>query len=244
MTEALTRLFSAFRGRQSKKGARTPFVVPDHLLRNAGDVLAAGKPADLGVTLISYMCDRLGVGDLSAIDVLDVGCGTRFTDSIINRRVAIKSYTGIDVNPEIIEFLKREARDPRLSYYHLAARNPLYNPQGTPLTPDAELPASGRFGLICMFSVITHQLPDDAKALFSILRRHIQPGGHLFFSADLRDSVDGYAEGFPDKPTTLSIYSPTLMRKLLTEAGWRIVSVEAKSPRGLAILDSILCVPN
>jgi hypothetical protein len=32
------------------------------------------------VFLIRYMCDQLGAGDLSG-DVLDIGCGTKFTQA-------------------------------------------------------------------------------------------------------------------------------------------------------------------
>jgi len=158
------------------------FVVPPKFLRNAPNVLELGPPADVGLTLVDYMCRRIGIDNLDGLDVLDFGCGTRFADTLMNRRVPLRSYTGIDVHGEMIEFLTREATDPRLSFHRFDARNPLYNPGGLPMTADTLLPVGDRrFDLICMFSVITHQLPEDARALFAILRRYVRCGGHLFF---------------------------------------------------------------
>jgi SAM-dependent methyltransferase len=220
------------------------FVVPPRFLRNAANVLALGPPADVGRTLADYMCRRIGVADLAGLDVLDVGCGTRFADMLMNRDVPVGSYTGIDVHRGMIEFLQAGAIDPRLSFHHFNAFTPLYNPSGEPMTAETELPVGDRrFDVICMFSVITHQLPADAQALFAILRRYVRPGGHLFFSCCLDDEsgVD-YGEA-REKPTGLSLYSTAHMRRLLAATGWKEVSLVPTNPEGLAVLDTFLCTP-
>ncbi len=43
---------------------------------------------------MNLVVERLGLRDLSESDVLDVGCGVRFTQAIINRDISINSYTG------------------------------------------------------------------------------------------------------------------------------------------------------
>lgn len=220
-------------------------IVPDKYNRNAADVHSGGfTPADTGECLIAYMCERLGLPDLAGLDVLDFGCGSRFADAIVNRRIPLRSYVGIDVYQEMIDFLREHVPDPRLSFHHVNARNPGYNPAGIPLTAETRLPIGNRtFDVICMFSVITHQLPEDARAILAMLRRHVRPVGHLFFSASLEDGDFGYRESVPDAPTALGIYSPRLLRSLLEETGWAIVSMEPPNHRDMPILDSILCRP-
>ena len=134
--------------------------------------------------------------------------------------------------------------DDRLSFHHVNARNPKYNKSGDPLLRETILPIGDkRFDVICMFSVITHQLPHDAQAIFAILRRYVKESGFLFFSACLAEGDFGYREHDPEKPTELSVFSKDLLSELLERAKWRVVSIEPESTRDLPILDSILCVP-
>jgi SAM-dependent methyltransferase len=219
-------------------------VVPQRFNKNHPEVQRMGSAAETGSWLLNYMCERLGIPDLRDCAVLDFGCGPRFAEAIVNLQIPIKSYVGIDLDKDMIDFLCSDVRDPRLSFFHVDACNPGYNPNGEPLTVDTALPIGDRrFDVICMFSVITHQLPADAEALFKILRRYIKEDGQLFFSAALEEGDFGYAETAPEAPTACSIYSPTLLRILLQRSGWKIVSLEGKEPRGLPILDSLTCVP-
>jgi hypothetical protein len=86
-------------------------------------------------------------------------------------------------------------------------------------------------------------LPDDAEAIFTILRRHIRAQGRLFFSANIEAGDFGYREAYPETPTSLSEYSLDLLHTLLERAGWTIMSIEGKNPRALPIIDSFLCYP-
>ena len=204
-----------------------------------------GPPADIGLTLIDYMCRRIGIADLAGLDVLDFGCGTRFADTLMNRDVPLRSYPGIDVHGEMIEFPAREATDPRLSFHRFDARNPLYNPDGTPMSAETLLPVGERrFDVICMFSAIIHQLPEDARMLFAILRRYVRPDGHLFFSAYVDDEAGvDYYENIPENVAGLSTYSSSHLHRLLSETGWRALSCVPPTPEDLPILDSFLCTP-
>lgn len=220
------------------------FVVPDKFNRNAPAVTALGAPADTGVQLLNYMCERIGIPDLAGRDVLDFGCGARFADSIINRNVPVGSYVGVDVYKEMIDFLVENATDPRLSFYHLDAENPLYNMEGAPLGPNTRLPVGDRlFDVLCMFSVITHQSPGNAASIFAILRRYAKKDGRLFFSAYLDDSKGDHHEVFPEKPNLLAAYAPAYLTGLLETAGWRVLSIVPRDPEDYKIVDSILCEP-
>ncbi len=218
--------------------------VPERFRRNSAEVRAMGPPAETGKWLIDYMCERLGVADLGELDVLDFGCGSRFTDAIINKRLPIKSYTGIELDQAMVEFLSANVADPRFAFHHWDARNPMYNPAGFPLSAASSLPTGERkFDLICMFSVITHQLPEDAEVLFRIFRRCIRPQGRMFFSATLEEMEENYRELIPDQPTGRSAYSPDFLQQLVERSGWQVLSREGKRPRGIPIQDSLLCTP-
>ena len=219
--------------------------IPERFNKNAADVRAMGSPADTGARLIQYMCQRLGVQDLQDSDTLDFGCGSRFADAIINKRLLVKSYTGIDVDRELIEFLCAHVQDSRMRFFHWDAYNPSYNPSGFPLKSDTRLPTADQtFDLISMFSVITHQLPSDAEALLSIFRRCIRPAGRIFFSATLQDMEEDYKELEPKWPTSHSAYSLRAITGIVERAGWRVLTMAGKAPQGHPIQDSFLCAPS
>ena len=85
--------------------------------------------------MAQYVCATLGLRDLADTELLDVGCGTKFTEAFLNDGLAIKRYVGVDVYGEMVEFLQESADDPRFEYFHLDVRNELYNPDAPPMTP-------------------------------------------------------------------------------------------------------------
>jgi SAM-dependent methyltransferase len=171
-------------------------VVPSELCRNlVRDPVAA---LDAAVELIEHMCRHLGVPDLGDLDVLDFGCGVRFTEAFVNRRVPVKHYVGVDVFPPVIEFLQSNVTDPRLEYFRLDAHNALYNPAGQPLSELTVPEIEGRaFDLICLFSVFTHLAPHDYAAMLRLLRRFVKPEGRLFFTLFINEHTDA-GHGYVD----------------------------------------------
>jgi SAM-dependent methyltransferase len=87
-----------------------PFVIPKEFVVNAKDVLAMGSPAHVGKLLMEHLAWRIGHKDLAGVEILDFGCGSRFTDSIINCPIQVGKYVGVDTNPSLIAFFKRERR--------------------------------------------------------------------------------------------------------------------------------------
>lgn len=220
---------------------KRPLVIPDELHRNAPDVHASG-PEHTGSILIDLVVKCLGLRDLSDSDVPDVGCGVRFTQAIINRDIPIKSYTGVDVHRSLIEFLQREVDDPRFSFSHWDAQNAKYHPQGVKITRESRLPVDGLFDIIWLFSVFTHLDRSDADALLAILRRHVRPGGALFFSAFLDDTIDTFEDRLPDRPLDWPCYSEQYMRQLVVANRWRVSSVHPPSPEHF-IQHYLVCYP-
>jgi SAM-dependent methyltransferase len=219
-------------------------VIPEKFNRNNPAIRAMGPPAETGLRLINHMCERIGISSLAELDVLDFGCGSRFTDAIVNRNIQLNSYIGIDVYKEMIDFLTEHVDDPRLCFLHVDVHNLQYNPGGVPLVESTDLPVGERkFDIVCMYSVITHQLPHDTAIIFKLLRRRVKEDGHLFFSAAVEEGDFGYREQYPDAPTALSVYSLDLMTKLLDAARWRVLSFAKRVPGGLPNQETILCAP-
>lgn len=218
--------------------------IPASLNRNAKCVSELADPADSGLMLINYMCTRLGVESLAGLDVLDFGCGTRFSQTIINRGAPIGTYTGVEIEKQIVDYLTENVMDTRLSYVHLDMSNTFYNPAGPKFDVHTPSPLGSRkFDVICMFSVITHQQPNEAATIFGLLRKHIKPDGRLFFSAFIHDDDVQYKERDPGKPGHKSSYSLPYMKSLLENATWSISSIADPRPEGIPIMTSFVCMP-
>jgi SAM-dependent methyltransferase len=142
------------------------------------------------VFAVNLLCHTLGREDLSGVDLLDVGCGTKLAETLLNNSMAIGSYVGIDVSADLIDWLQANVSDPRFEFHRLDAHNARYNPEGTDLATFKLLPVGERrFDMICLFSVFTHLAPHDYVAMLRLLRRHAKPDARLLFSLYLRDSA-------------------------------------------------------
>lgn len=200
--------------------------VPQKFVRNHPSIGSAGV-IRTGRLLIERTIAACGLKSLADSSVLDVGCGTRFTTTIINKRIPIKSYTGVDVDASVIEFLKAdvEARDERFDYAHWDVVNALYNKNGRGGFDSQSVLPLGRdrtFDLIWMFSVITHQYPEDSASLFSILSKYARPDGRLFFTAFIDPRVDKFFDLLNDQPLMMAYYQLEYLLELLDNAGWKV----------------------
>jgi SAM-dependent methyltransferase len=150
-----------------------------------------------GDRLVDLLCEISGRDDLGRSSVLDVGCGTKLAKVFADGRRPVGRYVGVDVNAEMIEWLRGEVTDPRFSFHHLPAHNEMYNPDGEPLDSIEALPVGDeQFDVICLFSVFTHLGPHDYRPLLRLLRPHIAPGGRLVYSLYVRGS--GGTAGDPE----------------------------------------------
>lgn len=196
--------------------------VPPHLQRNSAKVLAAGVE-ETGQLLIDLAMSRMGLASLASSDILDVGCGVRFTQTIINRGIAIGSYTGVEVHRPIVDFLKSEveARDGRFRFIHWDVYNALFSPGDSPrLQSIEEPPAAGTFDAIWLFSVFTHLDEQDAEAMLRLVRRSIRPHGTLLFTAFIDPDLDGFEDRRPESPLSFAFFGRTTMERLIASTGW------------------------
>ena len=215
------------------------------------------------VGMLGHVAAVLGLEDLAEVSMLDVGCGVKFSQAILNNGVPIGRYVGIDVSTRIIEFLATAVTDPRMQYEHFNAHNERYNPRG--LTMDGvELPVNGeQFDVICLFSVFTHLDPTDYVTMLKLLRPHIKPNGHLLYSvfidektpggqgmcdrmaAQFGDQVVGKTETFrdldPKQPLYKALYSRQYAKDLVTDTGWTIETIGDPVPY---IQHLVVCAPS
>jgi SAM-dependent methyltransferase len=157
------------------------------------------QPVESALWLLRHMCEHLGLDDLGETELLDYGCGVKFTEAFINYSLPVKRYVGIDVDREMIEFLRANVQNARFEYFHVDAHNELYNPDGDVLAEETKLPIDGRnFDLVCLFSVFTHLAPHDYSTVLKLMRRYVKPGGRLFYTLFVDELTEG-GHGLMDK---------------------------------------------
>ena len=229
---------------ESREATRTLQVirVPDQLQRNAPDVLSDGVE-ETGESLLKGLAARLDRINLVGLDLLDIGCGVRFTQTLINRNLPFASYTGIEVSRPIVEWLKEnvEAKDERFRFVHWNVHNSMYNPKGQPTNRYQNFPVAGDYDVIMAFSLITHLAPQDTAHVLRLARKAVRRDGFLFFSAFCDVSVEKFEDRIPGKPLLNAFYNRCYLEALIDNANWTVVSYE--EPAGY-IMNSFLCKPS
>lgn len=196
---------------------------PPEFNRNSANVLAVGLEKT-GSTILNYGMELLGYADLSGKDILDIGCGTRFTQTIINHKMPVKSYTGIDIDQALTAYLQSAVTDQRFSFAYWPIYNQMYNPLGEKLTKKTPLPLPHhqKFDLIWMYSVITHNAPHETECLLHIARRYVRKDGTLLFSAFIDNTIRTFEDKIKGQPLFNAYYNENYLKKLATQAGWEI----------------------
>jgi SAM-dependent methyltransferase len=216
----------------SREGAEGQFayVDPPFNFNNSG--VAKYPPEVTGHFLLNSLCRRIDWGSLNGRRLLDFGCGVRFARTLVNLAINIDLYAGIDANREAISWLQSEIRDPRFRFEHLDMLNLKYQPNGSSSVDEGALQrlAFADFDAACMFSVITHQRPKDSGLIFSMLYRCVRPGGGLYFTAFIDETVHDYVEGDPSQACQLSTYHPDFLIDLVGKSGWGVERTYLPSP--------------
>ena len=206
--------------------------IPKQLNRNDINVSKV-ELEHTGQLLINLAKERCGISSLEDKDILDIGCGVRFTATIINRGIPIKSYTGLEVHKPIVDFLKQNVAtlDSRFRYHHWNVHNEQFNPDSSDYMSNFEsFPFAEKFDCLWLFSVFTHLTPEDSHAMLRILSEHVRPKGKLFFSAFIDDKVETFEDREKDNPLAHAYYGKKFMCSLIEEEGWKIDSMYERDP--------------
>lgn len=164
--------------------------IPQRFIRSAITDEAATIAG--AVVLLAELAEVTGRADLGHTEVLDVGCGVKFTQAILNHDLPLGRYTGVDVFGDMVEFLQANVVDPRFTYHHIDVGNELYNPGAPPFSASTDFGVGhGAFDVISLYSVFTHLNPTDYVAMLHVVRRRIRPDGRLVFTAFLDEPTDG-----------------------------------------------------
>jgi SAM-dependent methyltransferase len=183
-------------------------------------------PEVTGALLLRSLCRRLGWESLKGKRLLDFGCGVRLARALVNLGMEIGLYAGVDVNADAMGWLRSHVADPRFRFHHLDMKNHLFNPAGDLVRADTLL----HLGLVdfdaaCMFSVITHQEPEDTRMILRMLRQCIVAGGQLYFTAFIDETIESFAERDAATPCAWCNYNPDFLIHLAREEGWAVQKI-------------------
>jgi SAM-dependent methyltransferase len=225
-------------------------TVPVHLQRSVRKDPELARAS--ARALLADLTRCAGRDSLAGLSILDVGCGVKFSEALVNDRVPVGSYTGVDVEPTVIEFLAASVHDERFSYHRVDFANARYNPGGEPMSASSELPVErDQYDVICGFSLFTHLDPQDFESMLAILRRYARASTRLVFTVfldELSESGHGFIDGWskrsgvdarrnvpycdaaPEDVLRVALYSRELVLELLERTRWRALSVDDPTP--------------
>ncbi|RJT36132.1 hypothetical protein D3227_20675 [Mesorhizobium waimense] len=87
--------------------------------------------------------------------------------------------------------------------------------------------------------MITHQNPEDAASILTVLRHHTTDQGRLFFTCFLDEGIAAFEDRSPERNGGRCFYSPEFLARLVEGSGWRVVR---RAPGdGPLIGDSFVC---
>ncbi len=235
--------------------SQPPTLSVPKALRRGGKKSDEQTYVEDGRDLLTYMTQALALDSLANSRVLDMGCGTKFTQAILGYDIPVGEYIGVDVYKEMIEFLRSSTNDPRLAFHHVNTHNDMYNPDGEKLGDDTRLPIEEHScDVICLFSVFTHLAPADYTNMLKVMRRYARMGAKLIFTLYL-DEVSNNGHGliekivaeqdkpwqpsglpfrdaYPGKPLQWAVYSRKYALELIEGTGWKVQ--ELRLPNALA----------
>lgn len=241
--------------------------VPVELRRGAHEGFE--KQAKSGAFILDYMARHLGHDNLDRLSVLDVGCGSKFTQAILSRNIPIGRYVGVDVFRELMEFLQAEVNDERFEFHHADLHNVMYNPEGLTLSEYGALPLpAASFDIICLYSVFTHLAPHDYPAMLRLLRPHAKPDGKLMYTLFVNELTKGgyglrdfiinsglygppppadevipdFVDVDPNNPLKWAAYSREYALALIEGTGWELESLSEPLQDG-QVQHHIVCRP-
>jgi SAM-dependent methyltransferase len=163
------------------------FQIPLRLIPMAGDT-----PERFGFYSENYinMLERLF--ELRPdMNILEIGCGlSRVAIPLTKILSPAGTYLGIDIIRELIDWgaANITPRWPNIRFSHIDIKESWFNPNGTALLSDYQVPAAdSTVDLVILFSVFTHLLPHDMRFYLTEFCRVLRPAGRVYATVFLLD---------------------------------------------------------
>ena len=129
----------------------------------------------LGSAIFYRMPWLLGLGkDLSSLNVVELGCG-RGLKAIPWSRL-VRSYLGVDLDPDVIGFARNAAKETRRDNLEFHAGN-----AADAVRDPARFGITGRIDVIVLYAVLEHLTPPERKGVLGLCREVLQDGGMTVF---------------------------------------------------------------
>ncbi len=159
--------------------------------------------------------------------VLDIGCGVKIAQAILEYDLPIGHYHGLDISTDLIDALNEGAGgDDRVEFTFSDIYNELYNPNGEQLTDTSQFPiAPASVDVAWAFSVFTHLNSEDTKHTLRMARECLVDGGLFLFSAfvDRSEGAAPFVDAIPSQPLKWAIFSEEHFIDLVLDSGLEIV---------------------
>ena len=200
-------------------------VVPPKFRR--GILAKTGKTKESiqsGLEAYKYIAALLQVDNFAQHNILDYGCGVKSSQTILQYELPIKSYYGIDIDTQMIDYLKTNVQHPKCQYASVPFHNALYNKEGEAMTPDYVLPCGDtQYDLITLQSVFIHFNTHDLEACLRMLKKHLKPDGKIFFTCLLSHTQEeDFRNLNPDKPLQKVAFRESFALDVIKKAGYNI----------------------
>lgn len=181
-------------------------------------------------------------------NILDIGCGCGRIAYALAKDDSIRQqgirYEGMDIDRANIQWCQRHIAplNTRFHFFRADCFSPSYNPQGRDTSATYRFPfPGGAFDFILLTSVFTHMLEEEMRHYLLEAARLLAPGGRIYASFFLCQSLDEVAAGlerhgglsFPyplrsaavsrlDYPTHAVAYPEVFVREMAQECGLRV----------------------
>ncbi|MEM8570122.1 MAG: class I SAM-dependent methyltransferase [Pseudomonadota bacterium] len=185
-----------------------------------------------------------GIKPIEGTKLLDMGCGVKIAQALVERGSPQALYVGLDVYREMIEFMQRVLKgNDRYVFQAVEFHNEKYNSGGTKMADISGLPiAFQRFDLLTMFSVVTHLTPEDTRDMLLKLRQYAADDSALVFSTFVDpDQEEDFLDLVPEKPLFKASYRKAFLEDIIARTDWKI---ERYGPAiNGVIMDYYVCSP-
>ncbi len=201
------------------------------------------KSIESAVENIKRIATLTGRTDWSKLNILDFGCGVKFTQALVQHDIEVLAYVGMDVFKEMIQYLNDNISRQNFHFYSVPFRNEMYNKAGKELMANSELPGNIKtYDLIILQSVFTHFNPTDFLALLLLLRKYAASDARMLFTCFINnDMEDDFLDSDPENPLFIAYYKERFIRDMLEKSNWKVVSL---NPPSFQMMYQFVCEPH